>query len=723
MGALVARQERKIAKKESRANIRATKKRDLIIQHQEKSANASHRVRDELSDKRAAFDGMQKHMQTVHQKQTMNLISRQERYFESEKKLMELESARMKEEQKSAFAKNFQLRQNHKAHLDKRVLENLRDVQLLEAQHAKDKFELEMLAYEEIQNKQITNQNLKDSTKLRHMSELHAEKEAVLAKNETEKEDRIRSEQTQDLNKLKAEQKREMRILKQRLDEKLNQGMFSSRVASQGGSIVGSKHGSVLGSRIPSLAASKKSSAHSSTHNFENAAKINIHSGLKTLLAEETEEDNGDEEEILEGNNKIPRSILLLMSKQKKEYHALDSELKKQLNDCRVAFDAKMDELNESQRYALETVVTEQERLLKEMKEVQEKEIIFEETMTANEMKMLIERRILNSVLQTVGDGIICISPTGIIIKFNFAAEMIFGWTAKEVLGKNIKMLTPSEHASKHDQYIKNYLSTGIKKVIGIGRNISGKRKNGQLIPIHLSLSEVKEHGAHMFTGIVHDLTNEVREREAQRVKDLQKKKELEDFVELLDKENNRCSSLLSEILPPAVSEQLLNGLTVVPEIFESVTVLYFDIVEYTKLSSSVSAGEIVELLNRLYSGIDRVIEQYDAYKVETVGINYDNLGDCFIIASGTPRRNNTHAIELTKMALHLIKAVEAFVYKPNPEIKIKIRVGLHSGMVVGGVVGHKMPKYCLFVLEFLFRGKQFKLQTRWSLEACVIIV
>ena len=68
------------------------------------------------------------------------------------------------------------------------------------------------------------------------------------------------------------------------------------------------------------------------------------------------------------------------------------------------------------------------------------------------------------------------------------------------------------------------------------------------------------------------------------------------------------------------------------------------------------------------------------------------------MIASGAPERNPDHASSIADMALHLIKTVQQFVFAPNPDIKIQIRVGLHSGMVAGGVVGGKMPKYCLFV-------------------------
>ena len=465
-----------------------------------------------------------------------------------------------------------------------------------------------------------------------------------------------------------------------------------SKSASQVGSNAGSLGGSLTHSRAGSAGGSRKGSyeALPQVKEMQSPNKLNLNTGLRSLMNDRATEEDEEEEEEVDTNINMPRSIAQLMTRQRKEANTLAAEIKKETNDCKVAFGAKLDELLEGQKRDMESLITEQERLLKEMKEVQEKEILFEETMTANEMKMLIERRLLNSVLQTVSDGIISISPIGTLIRFNHAAEVIFGYKASEVLGKNIRDLVPNEHTALHDGYLKAYLTTGIKKVIGIGRTLEGKRKDGSLVPVKLSVGEVKERGEHMFTGIVHDLSEEVRVKNLQKEKDLIKQKELEDFVSMLNTENTRCSNLLSQILPPAVSKQLLNGKKVVPEEFDSVTILYFDIVGYTKISSQVAPTEIVALLNSLYNGIDSVIAQYDAYKVETVG-------DCFMIASGAPKKNKNHALEITKMALHLIATVASFVYAPKPEIKINIRLGIHSGMVVGGVVGDKMPRYCLF--------------------------
>ena len=117
-------------------------------------------------------------------------------------------------------------------------------------------------------------------------------------------------------------------------------------------------------------------------------------------------------------------------------------------------------------------------------------------------MKMLVERRILNSVLETVADGIINITPTGEIARFNHAAQIMFGYDASEVIGKNVKMLMPLKYAQHHDSYLSNFKDTGAKNALGgKARLLTGVKKNGTEFPIELKVSEVKENDSHLYTG------------------------------------------------------------------------------------------------------------------------------------------------------------------------------------------------------------------------------
>lgn len=113
----------------------------------------------------------------------------------------------------------------------------------------------------------------------------------------------------------------------------------------------------------------------------------------------------------------------------------------------------------------------------------------------------------LQAVLNTVLDGILTINRYGIVQSFNPGAERIFGYSASEVVGQNIKCLMPEPYHSQHDQYLINYLTTGEKKVIGLGRQVTAKRKDGTDFPIELGVSEMDDCGEKMFVGTIRDVT------------------------------------------------------------------------------------------------------------------------------------------------------------------------------------------------------------------------
>ena len=114
---------------------------------------------------------------------------------------------------------------------------------------------------------------------------------------------------------------------------------------------------------------------------------------------------------------------------------------------------------------------------------------------------------LLRSIFETVIDGIITINEEGIMESLNPAAAKIFGYEPGEVIGKNISMLMPEPFSSQHNGYLQNYLKTGVKKIIGIGREVPGLRKDGSTFPFLLSISETIMPNRKLFTGIVHDMS------------------------------------------------------------------------------------------------------------------------------------------------------------------------------------------------------------------------
>ena len=115
----------------------------------------------------------------------------------------------------------------------------------------------------------------------------------------------------------------------------------------------------------------------------------------------------------------------------------------------------------------------------------------------------------LSAVIETATDAIISISEKGVIETANIAATELFGFTKEEMVGQNVHILMPEPDKSQHDKYIQNYLDTGVAKIIGIGREVIGKKKDGTIFPMRLSISEVRFQDRYVFTGIIHDITKE----------------------------------------------------------------------------------------------------------------------------------------------------------------------------------------------------------------------
>ncbi|XP_050393001.2 guanylate cyclase 32E isoform X2 [Patella vulgata] len=158
-----------------------------------------------------------------------------------------------------------------------------------------------------------------------------------------------------------------------------------------------------------------------------------------------------------------------------------------------------------------------------------------------------------------------------------------------------------------------------------------------------------------------------------------------------LSVEKKMTENLLLRMLPRPVAEQLKRGQPVVPEQYECVSIYFSDIVGFTALSAQCTPMQVIDMLNDLYSLFDSILENYDVYKVETIG-------DAYVVVSGLPIRNHdNHAGEIASMSLHLLSGLEMFRLRHQPDQSVKIRIGIHSGPCCAGVVGHKMPRYCLF--------------------------
>ncbi|KAI1724170.1 adenylate and guanylate cyclase catalytic domain-containing protein [Ditylenchus destructor] len=156
-----------------------------------------------------------------------------------------------------------------------------------------------------------------------------------------------------------------------------------------------------------------------------------------------------------------------------------------------------------------------------------------------------------------------------------------------------------------------------------------------------------------------------------------------------LEAERQKTEELLCELMPASVAENLRQGNTVEACEFSEATVLFTDIVTFTNICALCTPYDVVNMLNDLYLRFDRLVGFHDVYKVETIG-------DAYMIVGGVPKECGNHAESVLNMSIAMLMESK-FVHNPITRTHIKMRVGVHMGPVVAGVVGVKMPRYCLF--------------------------
>ena len=205
----------------------------------------------------------------------------------------------------------------------------------------------------------------------------------------------------------------------------------------------------------------------------------------------------------------------------------------------------------------------------------------------------------LRSILATVPDAMIIIDERGTILSFSAAAEKMFGYTEAELVGENVSVLMPSPDRERHDGYLKNYSDTGVRKIIGIGRVTTGRRRDGNTFPMELSVGEAWVDGKRIFTGFVHDIT-QAQQAEA-RLQDLQAElahvgrvSEMATFASSLAHELNQPLTAISNYCEGAAD--ILVG-TPTPEQTETAREVLKEVA-----AEAIRAGEIVRRMRDFIS-------------------------------------------------------------------------------------------------------------------------
>lgn len=173
----------------------------------------------------------------------------------------------------------------------------------------------------------------------------------------------------------------------------------------------------------------------------------------------------------------------------------------------------------------------------------------------ASEQAIRKERGLLKAVVEAAVDGILTIDQSGNIITANPAAFRIFGYSHEELIGQNVKMLMPEPYHSEHDSYLNNYLQTGEKKIIGIGREVKGRRKDGSEFPLELAVNETHTEEGTIFTGILRDITQrKLQEEQINNLNaDLERRvvERTQQLQELVEELEGFCHSIAHDLRQP----------------------------------------------------------------------------------------------------------------------------------------------------------------------------
>lgn len=311
----------------------------------------------------------------------------------------------------------------------------------------------------------------------------------------------------------------------------------------------------------------------------------------------------------------------------------------------------------------------------------------------------------LESVLSSVPDAMIVIDQTGEIHEFSRAAEAMFGYTADEVRGQNVSILMPKGDSERHDDYINSYLNTGRQRIIGIGRVVVARRKDGATFPVDLKIGEAKLGEERLFTGFIRDLSDQ--QRSELRMRELQS--ELVHFSRL-SAVGTMASAMAHELNQPltAVANYLEAGrdLLDTPN-EESLAMLHEALDEAAK--QSVRAGKIVRKLRDYVSRGEISVRPVEVRSLVVDSISLARMGGqgkavniVSLVGEEFPRVS-ADPIQVQQVFLNLMRnAFEALEDSEDAEVVISAR--LLSDQMAEFEICDNGPGVSAEIIDHLFR-------------------
>lgn len=284
----------------------------------------------------------------------------------------------------------------------------------------------------------------------------------------------------------------------------------------------------------------------------------------------------------------------------------------------------------------------------------------------------------LQSVLDTVPDAMIVIDTRGVMHSFSAAAAKLFGYTAEQVIGRNVSMLMPEPYRSQHDGFLARYLATGERRIIGIGRIVVGERKDGSTFPMELSVGEMRSGERRFFTGFIRDLTE--RHETQQRLQDVQA--ELI-FMSRFTALGEMASTLAHELNQPlTAAASFLNGARRLMAAGQDLDVSMVSTALDEAADQMLRAGQIIKRLrefvarketNREREDLRKLIEEASALALVGVKQTGTHVSFDFDVATGTVLVDK---IQIQQVLLNLMRnAIEAMEESVRRELVVSTRV------------------------------------------------
>lgn len=259
-------------------------------------------------------------------------------------------------------------------------------------------------------------------------------------------------------------------------------------------------------------------------------------------------------------------------------------------------------------------------------------------------------------------------ASTGNVIECNSTLLTSLGYSKEEVLSKHV---TELYHSDDFDRVSQNYLSFKNTGTL-IHSEFKALKKNGEIIEVTLKLTPIYDDSGNI-------LYSNAAWRDISEINQMQR---------IIQEEKDKSEKLLLNILPESIAERLKESESIIADAIPSASILFSDIVGFTALADKITPDELIEILNQIFTEFDHLAEKYKLEKIKTIG-------DAYMVASGVPSKHENHAVAIAGMALDMLNVMSDINKTQNHDLQI--RIGIHSGPVVAGVIGKKKFSYDLW--------------------------